>query len=253
MKSKGRKLLALLLMVSLIVTYTFGANLSVFAEEGQSDANAKASTTESADPAPAPAAEPAPQVDPTEPSTPEPTQPTTPDTPDPGSDPDNGDKDPSDGGGAVSPEDTDATPTEETTTEEKAEDDGLVVLEDASVTLEYGQSYNFTHRGNDRYERLSGSASGWNRTGDTLTNQNNGNGDLTVTIRHSWGHYVFVVVWVQEGYEDITFTLKPQKVDVTFMTKDGPDGSFEQYGDPISVYKSKLTAETKQTKTGSQS
>ena len=29
MKSKGRKLLALLLMVSLIVTYTFGANLSV--------------------------------------------------------------------------------------------------------------------------------------------------------------------------------------------------------------------------------
>ena len=40
-------------MVALVVTYTFGANLSVFAEEPQGDANAKTSASESADPAPA--------------------------------------------------------------------------------------------------------------------------------------------------------------------------------------------------------
>lgn len=219
MKSKCRKLIALLLMVTLIVTYTFGANMTAFAEEGQGDANAKASTSESADPTP--------QDEPTEPTAPAPTDPTTPEPTDPATPGDDvsGDSNVTDQGDADVAE-------EEVVTEKKETrgDKDLKPTKGAPFSLEYGKSrevpsptsiYAVTWS----YEVAEADAGyvSFDNHSHVIENKNDSDHDVTVTVRARYRNYLGRLT------TDITTVTLKHALRVKFMAKDIGMSTYSEY------------------------
>lgn len=219
MKSKCRKLIALLLMVTLIVTYTFGANMTAFAEEGQGDANAKASTSESADPTP--------QDEPTEPTAPAPTDPTTPEPTDPATPGDDvsGDSNVTDQGDADVAE-------EEVVTEKKETrgDKDLKPTKGTPFSLEYGKSrevpsptsiYAVTWS----YEVAEADAGyvSFDNHSHVIENKNDSDHDVTVTVRARYRNYL------GRFTTDITTVTLKHALRVKFMAKDIGMSTYSEY------------------------
>ena len=227
MKSKGRKLLALLLMVSLIVTYTFGANLSVFAEEGQSDANAKTTTSESAEPTQA--SDPAPQADPTEPSTPAPTEPSTEAEPSTSGDDNSGENNDGDVSQDVA-ESPQAGNAQDSSSAKDEKADSPKNTKGGNVTVNWNETKVLTPDNPARPGEtgfwvpnpLTAAYFRWNNDSHSITNNNQTGTDQTVRVTYT------VMRGLQRvRTETFTVTLKPRMQTVEFKFKDIDADTFE--------------------------
>ncbi|MGX8773824.1 MAG: InlB B-repeat-containing protein [Bacillota bacterium] len=227
MKKKCRKLLALLTMLALIVTYSFSASIvSVYAEDEQGEINATTKASEEAEPE-TPAAEP--------------------DTPAPANDDvvtdgedGEGVVEGEDGEGVVEGEDgegvVEGEAGEGTNADDPEENDAIYLTKGAvvaSYVLDYGETVTLSSNYgnyNSTWSLIPSDTTACTLDGTTVENTNTSGEMTTVIVRHHYIHFSWnwpsPIPIITEGEEDFQIGLLPQSFKVTFNLKKAGEDSF---------------------------
>lgn len=113
------------------------------------------------------------------------------------------------------------------------------------LVIEYGESATLeSDEGSyDNSWRASEGGAYSSFSGTTITNQNTTAQDQSATITHTYrniiGYIPFIGTPIPGLYHNEYYyiTLKPEKMEVTFMLQDVGESGFSPYGEPVKVYK----------------